>query len=87
MIAPMAGHPEHIRIGSAVVVRSNDGEAEAYVIVPPAKASPRTGRVSSESPIGRALLGRRIGEAVVIPAPGGSFTVTIETIDARSGSS
>lgn len=79
MIGAMT-HPEHIQVGSAVIVRNQDGESETYVIVAPAEASPRIGRVSSGSPIGRALLGRRVGEAVVIPAPGGSFTVVIDSV-------
>jgi len=78
----MVVHPEHIQLGSRVVVRDADGEVQAYVIVAARDADPRAGRVSSESPVGRALLGRRVGELVVIPAPGGSFTVTVEEVGA-----
>jgi transcription elongation GreA/GreB family factor len=61
-------------------VRNHDGSCETFVIVSPAEAQPRTGRISRDSPLGRALLGRQVGEAVLIPAPGGSFSVTIESI-------
>ncbi|MEA2642801.1 MAG: transcription elongation factor GreA [Chloroflexota bacterium] len=74
-------HPDYVRIGSLVIVRTANGDEERYVIVAARDANPREGRVSSESPIGRALLGRRIGERVVIPAPGGSFNVTIERVE------
>jgi transcription elongation factor GreA len=84
MIGRMAVHRDYVQVGSTAVVRGDDGDAQTYVIVSPAEASPRAGRISSESPIGRALLGRRIGESVVIPAPGGSFTVVIESVDSSS---
>jgi transcription elongation factor GreA len=76
----MTQHPDYIQIGSCVVVESASGEADTYFVVNPREADPRAGRVSSESPIGRALLGRRVGERVVIVAPGGSFAVTIQQV-------
>lgn len=74
-------HPDYVSLGSTILVRGADGEQERYTVVPPSDADPRAGRVSSHSPIGRALLGRRVGESVVIAAPGGSFTVKIESVD------
>lgn len=82
-------HPDYVQIGSIVVVQDEHGETETYVIVLPAEAvrtadsapgARREGRVSSASPVGRALLGRRVGDEAVIPAPGGSFAVTIESV-------
>ncbi len=81
MIGHMAAHGDVVQLGSTVVVRDERGEEQTYQVVAPAEASPREGRVSSGSPVGRALLGRRVGEAVVIPAPGGSFTVRVEAVD------
>lgn len=78
----MAAHPDYVHLGSTILVRDGDGQADTYVVVSPREADPRAGRVSSESPLGRALLGRRVGESVVILAPGGSFTVRIETVEA-----
>jgi transcription elongation factor GreA len=69
-----------VHVGSTVVVSNRDGTHETFVVVPPADAQPRNGLISRDSPVGRALLGRQIGESVLIPAPGGSFTVTIESI-------
>jgi len=77
----MAAHPDYVQLGSTILVRDSDGQPDTYVVVSPREADPRAGRVSSESPLGRALLGRRIGESVVIPAPGGSFTVKIEGVE------
>jgi transcription elongation factor GreA len=71
---------EFVQVGSTVVVRDRDGSRETYRIVSAAEAQPRAGLISRDSPLGRSLLGRQVGEAVLVPAPGGSFTVTIETI-------
>ena len=76
----MSQHPEVIRVGSTAVVRQDDGSQDTYVVVAPDRANPRSGLVSATSPIGRALLGRRVGESVIVPAPGGSFTLTIEGV-------
>lgn len=61
-----------VHIGSEVVVRNEDGEEETYVIVGKAEANPRLGRISNESPIGRALLERRPGDEVEIAVPDGT---------------
>lgn len=65
-----------VRIGSRVRIRDVDGDAE-FFIVRPEDADVAAERVSAESPLGRALLGRRLGEEVRYWAPGGVLTVTI----------
>ena len=70
----------YVRIGSHVTVADSDGEEEAYIIVGSAEADPKTGRVSNESPIGRALIGRMVGDKVSVIAPGGSFELTVKSI-------
>ena len=74
--------PIHVRC--RVHIRGDEDDLDAYTIVPPAEAEPRSGKISSESPLGRALLGRRMGERVVINAPGRSYTVTITAIEEPS---
>jgi transcription elongation factor GreA len=71
---------EFVQVGSTVVVRDRDGSRDTYVIVSAAGSEPRAGLISRDSPLGRTLLGRQVGEAVLVPAPGGSFTVTVESI-------
>jgi transcription elongation GreA/GreB family factor len=68
-----------IRLGSRVRVRDVEGEAE-FDIVPPEDADAQQRRVSADSPIGRALLGRRLGEQVRFPAPGGLLAVTVVSV-------
>ena len=67
---------DHVQIGSTVVLKSDDGK-ETYTIVGSAEASPREGKISNESPVGRALLGRKKGDKVVVSVPAGDFTYTI----------
>lgn len=56
-------------LGSRVTVRDQDGEERDYAIVGSAEADPTEGRISNESPVGRALLGRRAGDEVQVQAP------------------
>ena len=60
---------DHVSIGSTVALKSSDGK-EAYTIVGPTEASPREGRISNESPLGKVLLGRKVGESVTVTRPG-----------------
>ena len=65
-----------VDIGASVTVRSDDGD-ESYSIVGPAEADPMAGRISNESPLGRALLGHRVGEDVEWRSPLGVGRVRI----------
>ena len=67
---------DHVQIGSTVSVESPDG-AEAFTIVGSTEAKPSEGRISNESPVGRALLGKKKGEKVVVKVPAGDFTYKI----------
>ncbi|MBJ7604101.1 MAG: transcription elongation factor GreA [Candidatus Dormibacteraeota bacterium] len=70
-----------VQISSTVSFVEEDGPEESYKIVGPAEADPAAGRVSFESAIGRALLGRRAGDEVQVETPtGGSYTVRIVSI-------
>lgn len=59
-----------VHFGTTVVVEAGGGR-ESFTIVGPAEASPRDGRISNVSPLGRALLGKRAGEEVVVSSPAG----------------
>lgn len=58
-----------------------DGDEEIYKIVGPAEAQPIKGLISEESPIGRQLSGRRVGDTVQVQTPGGTATVVIKAIE------
>ena len=70
-----------VRLGSRVRVVNEDGQSEVYTIVGSAEASPRHGRISNESPVGQALLGRRIGDAVEVVAPAGIIRLSVASIE------
>lgn len=68
---------EVIQIGAHVTIQEEGYDPENYIIVGPAEADPRNGRVSNESPLGKALMDHRAGESVQVNAPDGSFSVNI----------
>jgi transcription elongation factor GreA len=68
-----------VALGSKVHVELEEGEAE-YVIVGPTEANPDKGFISDQSPIGKALLGKKAGEQVEVEVPSGSITYKIKKI-------
>src|SRR5207253_3439414 len=70
---------DHVQIGSTVTVKGEDGE-ETFMIVGSAEARPSDGRISNESPVGRALLGRKKGDKVAVRVPAGDFSYQITNI-------
>lgn len=72
---------EVVEIGARVTVQEDDYPPETYTLVGAKEADPRNGRVSNESPIGRALLGHRIGEVVTAETPGGLVRLKILKIE------
>lgn len=75
------GKFEVAQLGARVTIQENSSEPEEYIIVSSAEANPREGRISIESPIGRALINKRAGEEVKVEAPGGSFTVHLLKVE------
>ena len=68
-------------IGSRVVIRDDDGSLDTYTLVAPGEANARSGSISPESPLGKALLGRRGGEMAEVTAPGGTRWVKVEQVE------
>ncbi len=66
--APVAG--SHVGLGS-VVTLDDDGETVTYTIVGADESDPKRGRISSSSPVGHALVGRDMGDFVVVQTPAG----------------
>lgn len=58
-----------------------DGIEESYVIVGKAESDPFEGKISNESPIAQALLGKKVGDQVSIETPGGAIKVEIIAVD------
>jgi transcription elongation factor GreA len=70
-----------VQVGAKVTIKEDDTDPELYTIVGPAEANPREGRISNESPLGRALMDHRAGDKVKVDAPGGSFIVHIVKVE------
>ena len=70
-----------VQVGSTVSIQEEGLEPEQYTIVGAAEANPADGRISNESPLGKALLSRKVGEKVQVDAPAGTFVVTILKVE------
>ncbi len=70
-----------VDIGSHVTIQEDDFDPEKYYIVGPKEADPANARISHESPIGRALIGHRVGETVAAETPNGTIRFKIIKIE------
>ena len=66
-----------VSLGSHVVVTRPDDTRGTYTIVGSPEANPREGKISNESPIGDALVGKRVGDTVSVKVPAGMLSLTI----------
>ncbi len=72
---------EAVHVGSTVTVRVKGKKTDAtYQLVGSTEADPLGGRISDESPIGKALIGHKVGEQIEVETPGGLVTLTIRQI-------
>jgi transcription elongation factor GreA len=69
-----------VGFGSTVVVRNEDGREQTWQIVSSRDAAPSEGRVSAESPMASALMGRVSGDEVAVALPRGSRSLTILSV-------
>jgi len=72
---------DSIQVGSTVMIKVEDLEPETYTIVGAAEANPTLGKISNESPLGKALLNHKSGERVQVDAPAGAFSVQILKVE------
>lgn len=70
----------HVRLGSSVHLKSTSGQTKTFQVVGTVEADPLSGKISDESPIGQALLGKAVGDAVEIKANSDSTTYKITEI-------
>lgn len=75
-----SGGGDTVSIGSTVSVRK-DGKTYTYRIVGSNEAKPEEGKISNESPLGRAFLDKKVGESVVVKTPGGQSDYQIMKIE------
>lgn len=70
-----------VAVGVKVTVQEEGFEPEVYSMVGAQEADPRSGKISHESPIGRALMDHHVGEKVEVDTPGGIIKLTILKIE------
>ena len=75
------GPSDEVILGSHVTVVEDGWEPESYTIVGSAEADPGAGRISNESPLGKALMGHKVGQKVAFETPGGTAEVEILSIE------
>ncbi len=69
-----------VSLGSVICLSTPDDRKYNYSIVGAFEADPRAGRISNESPVGKALLGHKVGDLVIVSTPGGVKEYTILSI-------
>jgi transcription elongation factor GreA len=75
------GPRDTVGLGSHVTVVEGDGPPETYHVVGSAEADPTHGLISNESPLGRALMGRKVGDTAEVNAPDGVLVFEIVGIE------
>ncbi len=75
------GKKDHVVLGARVTIaEKGTTEKEVYYLVGSAEANPQEGKISSESPLGKALLGKKVGDQVKVDAPAGELTFVVKEI-------
>ena len=73
---------DEVTLGRKVTfVELPDGDEESYTIVGSAEADPMDFKISNDSPIAQAILGKKIGDKVSIDSPGGAYEVEIVAVE------
>jgi transcription elongation factor GreA len=80
IIIEEGGPQDVVRVGSKVAIQEANNPPENYVIVGAAEANPKEGRISNQSPLGQALLGRKSGDEVRVTAPAGILTFRVLSV-------
>lgn len=72
---------DEVSLGKTVTfIELPDGEEESYTIVGSAEADPFEGKISNDSPIAKSLIGKRVGDKVIVQTPAGEMNVKIVSI-------
>lgn len=72
---------DHVTIGAHITIQEEAFEPETFQLVGPKEADPRKNRISHESPIGKVLLGHKVGDELSAETPNGSFRFKILKIE------
>ena len=79
-VVPGHGVFNLVRFGSSVTVTTDKGAKSLYKVVGSAEAAPLEGKISESSPVGRALMGHKVGDEVDVETPAGVVKLTISKV-------
>jgi len=74
-------HSDTVTVGSRVTIQEEDFDPETFDLVGAKEADPRNGRISNESPFGKALLDHKVGDIVEAETPGGKIKLKILKVE------
>lgn len=77
VIIQESGRSDIVQMGCHVTVQEDGEDPETYILVGAKEANPREGKISNDSPIGRVLLGRRVGDTARAKTPAGEIVFKI----------
>jgi transcription elongation factor GreA len=69
-----------VSLGSVVTLVDSEGEEATWILVDPAEADTRAGSISTESPVGNALMGKAKGDSTAVETPGGAIVYTVTNV-------
>jgi len=75
------GAHREVRFGARVEVRDENEKRSAYLIVGPDEANPGQGKISFQSPLGKALMKRKVGDVVTVQRPAGEIDLEVVAIE------
>ncbi len=75
------GQRESVGVGAKVTVRNPQGKPATYTITGSTESDPAQGKISNVSPIGKSLLGKKVGEIAEVSAPSGKIQLEIMAIE------
>jgi len=72
---------DEVSVGKKVTVQEDGEEPDEYTIVGSAESDPDAGKISNDSPIAKALMGKHVGDVVTVETPVGSYDITIKAVE------
>lgn len=81
IVETQPGQYDKVDIGAKVTIQEEDYPPETYLMVGAKEADPRQGKISNDSPIGRALMGAKAGDTVSAQTPNGSLKLRVLKIE------
>ncbi len=76
-IIEAAASPGIVELGDTILIENQDGKIEQFILVGSAESNPTEGKISNESPVGKALLGKKTGDVVKVKIPAGALELRI----------